>query len=201
MIKLNLVANGIEQKKIKEYLENNVSEILADKINNGVKITKDNKTLINKKDLNGFWRFATEEAKKQAEKNSKGAYIDDAIVYGWAIHYFEEASIEGNLYNEDGTEFKVASKITTTPKAQPKKELPKEEKLQASLFDMLTENEPNQEIEVIEEAKDEPIIQQENLIINIETGEVLTQNNQTNPFDDEVTTSLFSIFENTLEVK
>ena len=82
-----------------------------------------------------------------------------------------------------------------------KRELPKEEKLQASLFDMLTENEPNQEIEVIEEAKDEPIIQQENLIINIETGEVLTQNNQINPFDDEVTTSLFSIFENTLEVK
>ena len=201
MIKLNLVANGIEQKKIKEYLENNVSEILADKINNGVKITKDNKTLINKKDLNGFWRFATEEARKQAEKNSKGAYVDDAIVYGWAIHYFEEASIEGNLYNEDGTEFKVAPKITTTPKAQPKKEPPKEEKLQASLFDMLTENEPNQEIEIIEEAKEEPIIQKENLIIDTETGEVLTQNNQINPFDDEVTTFLFSIFENTLEVK
>lgn len=201
MIKLNLVANGIEQKKIKEYLENNASEILANKINNGVKITKDNKTLINKKDLNGFWKFATEEARKLAEKNARGAYVDDATVYGWAIHYFEEESIEGNLYNEDGTEFKIAPKITTTPKAQPKKEKPKEEKLQASLFDMLTENEPKQEIEVIEEVKEEPIIQKENLIINTETGEVITQNNQINPFDDEVTTSLFSLFENTMEVK
>ena len=201
MIKLNLVANGIEQKKIKEYLENNASEILANKINNGVKITKDNKTLINKKDLNGFWKFATEEARKLAEKNARGAYVDDATVYGWAIHYFEEESIEGNLYNEDGTEFKVEHKITTTPKAQPKKEPPKEEKLQASLFDMLTENKPKQEIEVIEEVKEEPIIQKENLIINTETGEVITKNNQINHFDDEVTTSLFSLFENTMEVK
>ena len=201
MIKLNLVANGLEQEKIKEYLENNVSETLANKINSGVKITKDNKTLINKKDLNGFWKFATEEALKLVEKNARSAYVDDTIVYGWAIHYFEEENIEGNLYNEDGTEFKVAPKITTTPKAQPKKEKLKEEKWQVSLFDMLTENEPQPQVEIIEEAKEEPIIQKENLIIDKETGEVLTQNKQINPFDDEVTTSLFSIFENILEVK
>ena len=48
MIKLNLTANNEAEKRIKEYLENNVSETLADKINNGVTITKDNKELINK---------------------------------------------------------------------------------------------------------------------------------------------------------
>ena len=217
MIKLNLVANGIEQEKIKEYLENNASETLAEKINNGVKITKDNKTLINKKDLNGFWKFATEEARKLAEKNARGAYVDDATVYGWAIHYFEEESIEGNLYNEDGTEFKVAPKITTTPKVQPKKEKQKEEqskseKLQTTLFDFLDTNIDDEHEEDVEEEIQEEIvdlppqeeqqeIQKENLIIDKETGEVLTQSEQTNPFDDEVTTSLFSIFQNILEVK
>lgn len=217
MIKLNLVANGIEQEKIKEYLENNASETLAEKINNGVKITKDNKTLINKKDLNGFWKFATEEARKLAEKNARGAYVDDATVYGWAIHYFEEESIEGNLYNEDGTEFKVAPKITTTPKVQPKKEKQKEEqskseKLQTTLFDFLDTNIDDEHEEDVEEETQEEIvdlppqeeqqeIQKENLIIDKETGEVLTQSEQINPFDDEVTTSLFSIFENILEVK
>jgi hypothetical protein len=51
MIELNLTANSEEQKLIKEYLEENASEILAEKINNGVKIEKDGITLINKKTL------------------------------------------------------------------------------------------------------------------------------------------------------
>ena len=54
MIKLNLEANTEEEKLIKEHLENTASEILAEKINNGTKIIKDDKTLLNKKDLNGF---------------------------------------------------------------------------------------------------------------------------------------------------
>ena len=58
MIELNLEAKSNAYELIKQYLEENVSETLADKINNGVKITKDNKTFINKKDLDGFWRFA-----------------------------------------------------------------------------------------------------------------------------------------------
>jgi len=47
MVKLNLIAKGLEQERIKEYLENNVSELLAEKINNGTKITKEDKTLLN----------------------------------------------------------------------------------------------------------------------------------------------------------
>ena len=90
MIKLNIKANGIEQEKLKEYLENNASEILAEKINNGVRVVKDNKTFINKKDLKGFWKYATDEAKKIAEKGATGTFVDDNTVYGWLIHYFEE---------------------------------------------------------------------------------------------------------------
>ena len=49
---------------IKDYLENNASQTLADKINNGVQIEKDGKTLINKKDLESFMKYASQEAQK-----------------------------------------------------------------------------------------------------------------------------------------
>lgn len=137
MIKLNLETKTKEQELIKQYLEENVSEILAEKINNGVKIVKNNKTLINKKDLNGFMNYANQEARKLAEKGSSCACIEDKVVYGWAIHYFEEDSIEGNLYNEDGTEYKVEIK-KTTPKTESKPEPKKPEKQQATLFDLMS---------------------------------------------------------------
>ena len=50
--------------------------------------------------------------------------------------------------------------------------------------------------EAIEKALNELKVAKENLIINTATGEVINQNHQINPFDDEVTTSLFSLFEN-----
>ena len=55
MITLNLKTETKEQEILKQYLQKNVSEVLADKINNGVKIIKDNKTLTNKK--NTFWLY------------------------------------------------------------------------------------------------------------------------------------------------
>lgn len=136
-MKLNLEAKTKEQELIKQYLEENVSETLANKINNGVKITKDNKTLINKKDLDDFMNYANQEAKKLAEKGSNCACIEDKVVYGWAVHYFEEDSIEGNLYNEDGTEYKVEIK-KATPKIESKPEPKKPEKQQATLFDLMS---------------------------------------------------------------
>ena len=145
MIKLNLEAKNTQLQNIKEYLENNASEILADKINNGVKIVKENKTLINKKDLIGFWKFAMEEARKQAVKGDNGAWIEDSTVYGWAIHYFEEDSIEGKLLNEDGTEYKAETKQVPKPVKieQPKKP----ENTQGSLFELMssTTNTPKEE--------------------------------------------------------
>ena len=117
MITLNLIAKGMEQESLKQYLEENASETLADKINNGVRIKKDGKTLINKKTLESFVDYAHEEAKKQAEKGSRYACLHSDVVFGWAIHYFEEESIIGKLYNEDGSEYKapkpVVKKTTT----------------------------------------------------------------------------------------
>ena len=121
-MKLNLQATTKEERKVKAYLAANASEVLAEKINNGVKIQKDGKTLLNKKTLAGFLKYACDEAKKQAEKGASSACIDDDTVYGWAVHYFEEDSIEGTLYNEDGTEYKapmpkVTAKVPTVKTA------------------------------------------------------------------------------------
>lgn len=135
-MKLNLETKTKEQELIKQYLEENTGEILANKINNGVKIVKDNKTLINKKDLNGFMNYANQEARKLAEKGSNCACIEDKVVYGWAIHYFEEDSIEGKLYNEDGAEYKVEIKKATS-KIESKPEPKKPEKQQTTLFDLM----------------------------------------------------------------
>ena len=136
MATLNLSANGTEQERILAYLQENASNVLTEKINNGTPIEKDGKTLINKKTLDGFMKFACEEARKQAEKGARAACIDDATVFGWAIHYFEENAIEGTLYNADGTEYKRV--VKPTPKSEVKKvEPPKPKQQQASLFDML----------------------------------------------------------------
>ena len=88
MITLNLTAKNTEQEVVKQYLEENASEMLAEKINNGVKIIKENRTLINKKDLQNFMKYAANEARKSAVNNC--AIIEDEIVFCWAIHYFEE---------------------------------------------------------------------------------------------------------------
>ena len=145
MKELNLVANGAAEQRIKDYLEQNASDDLAEKINNGVQIVKDGKTLTNKKTLTGFMNYATEEARKQAEKGARCACIEDNVVFGWAIHYFEEDSIEGTLYNEDGTEFsrpapKKADKPkaeTKTPKEKPAAKSKDKPTEQMSMFDFL----------------------------------------------------------------
>ena len=104
-MKLNLTANCVEHNVLKEYLEENVSAELAYKINNGVFIEKDGKRLLNRKDLNGFMKYACEEARKLAAKGATSACMKSDIVFGWAIHYFEEDDIVGKLYNEDGSEY------------------------------------------------------------------------------------------------
>ena len=124
MKSLNLNATNDSTKRIKEYLEQSASDVLADKINNGVRLEQDGKILINKKTLDGFMKYATEEARKIAEKGSMCACVDDATVFGWAIHYFEEDSIIEKLYNQDGTEY-VPPKVATPKKPEPKKPTPK----------------------------------------------------------------------------
>ena len=137
MTELNLKTNDSSEEKVLNYLIENASEILADKINNGVQIEKDGKTLINKKTLEGFMKYACEEARKQAEKGQKYACIDDATVYGWAIHYFEEDERIGTLYNLDGTEYKPVVKASQP--VQKKEQKPRSR--QYSLFDDLFKEE------------------------------------------------------------
>ena len=62
MIALNLKAENDCQQAIKDYLQANVSEILANKINNGVNVEKDGKSLVNKKTLTQFWNYASQKA-------------------------------------------------------------------------------------------------------------------------------------------
>ena len=152
-MKLNLQATTKEEQKVKAYLEANASEVLAEKINGGVRVQKDGKTLINKKTLAGFLKYACDEAKKQAEKGASSACIDDETVYGWVVHYFEEDSIEGTLYNEDGTEYKAPMPKTKPVQTKPTPPMPKP-KPQLSIFDMVSANKLADEEN--EEPDDEP---------------------------------------------
>lgn len=137
MTKLNLAAKGDDQIAVLNYLQQNATDILADKINNGIQIVKDGVTLINKKNLDGFFRYATEEARKLVAKDARCACVLDNVVFGWAIHYFEEDEIEGTLYNLDGTEYKTV-KPMATPTVTTKSVItkPKKNEGQLSIFDM-----------------------------------------------------------------
>ena len=147
MIPIKLNAESSTQKRLKKYLEQNASETLADKINNGVYIEKDGKRLLNKKDLNGFIKFATEEARKQAAKGESSVCVEDDTVFGWLIHYFEENDIIGKLYNEDGTEYKAAPvKTTTTSPTTTTTPIPAP-KPQISMFDLLGNDNKTNEVD------------------------------------------------------
>lgn len=143
-MELNLTAQNKQEELILKYLQDNASETLADKINNGTPFEKDGKPLLNKKTLAGFMRFACDEARKLAEKGANSACIDDQTVYGWAIHYFEEESIEGTLYTIDGAEYKPTVKRVETNAVKAKPEPKKQENVQFSFFDNLTEQEVNE---------------------------------------------------------
>lgn len=224
MIELNLTTSNKEQEIIKQYLQENASEVLANKINNGVKIVKDNVNLINKKDLNDFMKYASSEARKLAEKGSNCACIEDKVVFGWAIHYFEEDAIEGTLYNEDGTEYKPVTKKT--------------EKQQATLFDLMSfgtiqNEENNEETESTNEELNEPPIEYEveetdnnidefseqeideeldnvaneivndnNVQINTQTGEVLSNLKAETPtIDKDYMKMLYTILDGKITIK
>ena len=171
MTKLNLAAKGDDQIAILNYLQQNATDLLADKINNGVQIVKDGVTLINKKTLDGFFRYATEEARKLVAKDARCACVLDRVVFGWAIHYFEEDEIEGTLYNLDGTEYKTV-KPMATPTVTTKSVItkPKKNEGQLSIFDMTlpddeaddTDEDVCDDTEDLYEVQDvcEPVVQQ-----------------------------------------
>lgn len=149
---LNLEAKNKQEELVLAYLKENASQALADKINNGTPFEKDGKPLRNKKTLSGFMKYACEEAKKLAEQGAMGTYVDDPTVYGWAMHYFEEDTIEGTLYTLDGAEYKPAPKQTKSVSKPPvvKKPEPPREK-QFTIFDMVEEAEEKTDDETEDE--------------------------------------------------
>lgn len=186
-MRLNLEAKTKEQELVKAYLEENASEVLAEKINSGVRIEKDGKMLINKKTLDGFMKYASDEARKLAAKGANSACVEDKVVYGWAVHYFEEDSIEGILYNEDGSEYKPMPKVTDKPVVKPIKR--NDRSAQISMFDFEEKEKQENKKEKEEDEKVPPtqekinemlaeLAEDENKnasqeIIDVETGEIL----------------------------
>ena len=182
---LNLHAEGPEQERLKAYLEENASDALAEKINNGTPYEKDGKQLINKKDLPDFMVYATAQAKEMAkEKKKTGAVavcIDGEIIIGWLMHYFEEDDIEGVLYNLDGTPYKPAPTPVTKPTTKPTATIPTQPKPkspQTSMFDMFDlstdkkdEAEPEQEEPDTEDDTEEPDVQPQEEVAAEEVAE------------------------------
>lgn len=146
MPKLDLQSDDFYMSKVIEFLEENASETLADKINNGVFIEKDSKRLLNKKDINGFDEYTYTLAEKLvAEKTGKQRVrVTNTEVYEWALEYFDDDTIEGTLYNEDGTEYKPPKPVTPPKPAAVYTPLKPQPKPQMSLFELM-ENNANEE--------------------------------------------------------
>lgn len=197
-MKLNLETKNKEQEIIKEYLENNASETLASKINNGVQVKKDSKQLLSKKDLDSFFVYAQEEARKLLEKGKNCACVEDKTVFGWAIHYFEEDTIEGKLFNLDGTEYETVKPVSQVKRETPKVEI-KPKPQQQSLFNLITTPK-------VEETDDEDI--EENIEEEIEDippmieidgqKEEITIENQT--FDKYILKTISNVFDGKIKL-
>lgn len=104
MARLNLHAENQAHELILAYLEENASEALAEKINEGTRT------------LSSCFDFIKNEARKRAVNGC--AAVEDSTVYGWAVHYFEETEIEPE---EEKPKKEEKPKVVTIPKPQEKK--------------------------------------------------------------------------------
>lgn len=100
--------NNSFQNTIKEYLEKRASEdsLFA------TTYSKENKN------IEECCAYITSQAKKQA--SSGCAAISDDVVFGWAVHYYDEDDIKVEKSSNTRSEVK-----TSAPKAEVKKEAPK----------------------------------------------------------------------------
>ena len=119
MARLNLEAKNPPQELILQYLEQNASESLAERINQG------------KHSLQDCFDYIRNEARKQAVNGV--AAIEDRQVYGWAVHYFEENGNPGDAPTDDApkaynvTGPKPVRIVREAKKEEPKQEQPKKE--------------------------------------------------------------------------
>ena len=65
------------------------------------------------KTLDKCINYITSQARKQAKGG--GAYVEDAVVYGWAVHYYQEDDKDLELPKE-----KVSAKVGHMDNIQPK---------------------------------------------------------------------------------
>ena len=70
------------------------------------------------KSLDKCIQYITSEAKKQAKNGC--AAIEDAVVYGWAVHYYQEENVK--------VDDKVKAKVVVPDAEKPVKALVKEKK-------------------------------------------------------------------------
>jgi len=80
MARINLAARNGAERRILDYLEANASEALAEKINAG------------RKTLADALKYCEGEARK-LQGGGKCVCVEDATVFGWAVHFFEEAAV------------------------------------------------------------------------------------------------------------
>jgi hypothetical protein len=83
---IKIKGNTPNEKILLDYLNKNASEDLANRINDGDKT------------LSQCWNYIVSEAKKHAVNGC--ACIDDATVFGWCIHFFEEDAIKGSDFEK-----------------------------------------------------------------------------------------------------
>jgi ribosomal protein L12E/L44/L45/RPP1/RPP2 len=101
---INLTAKNATETRVLEYLQQNASEVLAEKINTGTKT------------LAGALSHAKAEAKKLAG-GEVCVMVDDATVFGWIVHFFEEESITEKAKAGPKLPGAVAAKPAPAPKA------------------------------------------------------------------------------------
>ncbi len=105
-MKITCTAANPTEQRILDYLQQNASELLAQKINAG------------KKTLSGAVKYATAEARKLA--NGSGCVcVDDATVFGWIIHFFEEDDVKEPA--KEKTKAAVVKKAGAPAEPVPKK--------------------------------------------------------------------------------
>lgn len=111
-MKLALKASNDTEKRVLDYLEANASEVLREKIGAG------------KKTLAGALKYAQEEAKKLA-KGAGSLCVEDATVFGWVVHYFEEESLGEKAKTKPGVKLPGGVKVTApVPKKPELKRVP-----------------------------------------------------------------------------
>ncbi len=92
------------------------------------------------KSIDEMWRYITDQARKQSKDGS--ACIEDEVVYGWAVHYFDETNealkIETKVVYKSVEETVPTEEVKQEVKPEVKKKPKKEPTYdQPTLFDFM----------------------------------------------------------------